>query len=403
MPPFRFVLSTDHTPVAPATPLWKELLPTSRRAAGGLPGEALPNEDAQVTYGGYFSALRNALAADHCAALCGALSRIIQRSIRPECIEVVEIQLLKHGHFYHPACVVVLMTGVAHHLALNVALSPDGIALLPKETAALDALARQKGLTSVPRVLAQGYCALEGRLGQWFLAPWFEGFHEFHLTSLERGRQAVTVWDGAPNPTVLNNAQADALLEGAARIITTAVNPHTLANIFPWHHAAGDFVVRLGAGGHPQVRLITVRDYQPLLPPTQGEDGAGDDAPLERLLYALLLLVIQTAVRLRVDRLDGVGEIAIYPDSVVGAICRGCLDGIGHMCRRWNLPPDLELAAREYLSTPSLEELSQLSAAVAGGFASASPERKAFAPYLKAHVKALHVQLQDSVSTRQSH
>jgi hypothetical protein len=403
MPPFRFLLSCDQPPVAPATPLWKEFLPTSRGAAGGLPGEALPKEDAQVTYGGYFSALHNALAADHCAALCEAVTGITQTSIRPDRIESVEIHLLKHGHFYHPACVVVLMAGVAHHLALNVALSPDGIALLPKETAALDALARQAGFTSVPRVLAQGFCALEGRLGQWFLAPWFEGFHEFHLTPLEGGRQAVAVWDGAPNPTVLNNAQTDALLEGAARILTTAVNPHTLAHIFPWHHAAGDFVVRLDAGGHPQVRLITVRDYQPLLPPTQGEDGAGDDAPLERLLYALLLLVVQAALRLRVDRLDGVGEIAIYPDSLVGAICRGCLDGIGQMCRRWNLPPDLELAAREYLSTPSLDELSQLSAAVAGGFASASPEREAFAPYLKAHVRALHAQLQDRVSTRQSH
>lgn len=395
MPPFRFTLSTAQTPVVAGTPLWETSLPTNRATAGGRSGEAADHAGASITYGAYFSALQNTLAADRCAALCEAIAGITQTSTRFECIEKVEIQLLKHGHFYHPACVVVIVAGVTHHLALNAALTPDGIALLPKETAALDTLAQQEGFISVPRVLARGCCAqADGQDWQWFLTPWFDGFHEFHLTRLEGGRQAVTVWDGAQKPTVLNHAQTAALLEGAARILTIAVNPHTLAHIFPWHHAAGDFVVRLDAAGHPQVRLVTVREYQPLLPPNPDLAEGEDNAALERLLYALLLLVIQTALRLRVDRLDGVGEIALYPVSVVSAICRGCLDGIGQMCRRWNLPPELDLAAREYLSSPTLEELRQLSTAVVGGFAEGSLERKAFAPHFDAHVKALHAQLQ---------
>ena len=401
MPPFRFLLSADHTPVAPGTPLWEAPLPTSRGAAGG--GAPASEDGAPISCGAYFSALEEALAADDCAVICEAMAGITQPSPGAprtpkgaDRLDRVEIQLLKHGHFYHPARLVVHADGVAHPLALNAALSPDGIAQLPKETAALDALASQAGLDSVPRVLAQGDCiSPDGRGWRWFLAPWFEGFHEFHLTRVGDGGQAVVVWNGAADtdPTLLDAAQTDALLEGAARILTTAFNPHTLAHIFPWHHAAGDFVLRLGADGRPRVRLITVRDYQPLLPPA--EDNGEEDAFLERLLYALLLLVVQAALRLRVDRLDGVGEVAVHPPRVVAAICRGFRDGITAMCQRWGLPVDLELPVMAYLGTPSLDDLSQLSAAVYGGFALESPERQAFAPYFDAHVKVLHARLQD--------
>lgn len=403
MPPFHFLLSADLTPVAPTTPLWKAPLPTSRVSAGGLSSEDAAQEGPRITYGAYFSALENALSADRCAVLCEALAALTKGPIAADRIESVEIQLLKHGHFYHPACVVARVAGVAHRLALNIALSPDGMALLPKETEALGALARQAGVTSVPRVLAMGACAHDGdRDWPWFLTPWFEGFHEFHLTRLDDGREVVTVWDQTPGPSALNPAQTNALLAGAARILTSAFDPHSLAHIFPWHHAAGDFVVRLDDDGHPRVRLITVRDYQPLLP-RQAEDDTEADAFLERLLYALLLLVVQAALRLRVDRLDGVGEIAVHPVSVVSAICSGCLDGIGRMCRRWNLPADLDLAARAYLAAPSLDELNQLNSVVYGGFALGSPEREALAPHVKAHVNALHAHLQGGASTPSSH
>lgn len=404
MPPFRFLLSTDHTPVVPETPLWMAPLPTSRGVAGGPSGDAATNHDGPVSYGAYFGTLQEALAADNCAALREAIGRTARTTITPEQIESVEIQLLKHGHFYHPARVVVFAAGIAHSMALNLAVTADGIALLPRETAALTALARQGGLDNLPRVLAQGECvSAQGQVWRWFLAPWFEGFHEFHLTGVPGGRQAVTVWSGTPQPTLLSAHQTDALLEGAARLLATAFNPHTLAHIFPWHHAAGDFVVRMGPGGQPQVRLITVRDYQALLPPIEADDAGEDDAFLERLLYALLLLAVQVALRLRVDRLDGVGEIAVHPVCVLTAICRGYLAGVDQMCRRWDLPRELSLAVRAYLGTPSLDDLNQINASVVGGFAPGSEEREALGPCMEEHAKALHGALQSMASAVPSH
>jgi hypothetical protein len=358
-----------------------------------------------ITCGNYFTALQSALSEDDGAALCHGLAALEAAPVRLEQIERVDIQLLKHGHFYHPSRLVVTLGGKVRHLALNAALTPDGIALLPREVAALDALAEQAGFAGVPRVLAKGSCMLAGnRRGQWFLAPWFDDYHEFHLTrrgdacpSREADRLSVSVWDAAATPLLLTGAQTDALLEGAAGVLTTAVNPHTLAHIFPWHHAAGDFVVRLDDLGTPHVRLITVRDYPPLLPPPEAGQGGSDsdsEAALERLLYALLLLVVQASLRLRVDRLDGVGEIVLYPVSVLAPICKGLLDGLVRMTARWRLPAELDEVVADYLRSLPLARLRDLNDAIQGGFAVGSPERGALAPHLERHARALHHQLQ---------
>jgi hypothetical protein len=396
MVPFRFLLSEDQTPVAPGSPHWALPLPVARKAAADTAAAHRLPDGAAPTYGAYFRSLEEALGEDRCRPLRDALLRLTGAPPGPADIEAVVIQLLKHGHFYHPSKVTVRAAGTPHRLALNVALSADGIDLLPRETAALRRLAEQGDGLGVPRVLAQGVCAparsADRPPGMWFLSPWYDDFHEFHLTRQPDGRLAVGVWDGAPDPPLLSADQTARLLEGAARRLTAAVNPHTLAHIFPWHHAAGDFVVRLDRSGHPALRLVTVREYQPLLPPPEAEVDA--EASLERLLYALALLVVQAALRLRVDRLDGVGEVALHPVAVVAPICRGLLDGLVRMRRRWQLPAELDGVLADYLGTLSPAQIQDLNHELQGGFAPGSPERAACAPHLEAHAEALHTCLQ---------
>ncbi|MDJ0783098.1 MAG: hypothetical protein QNJ22_14070 [Desulfosarcinaceae bacterium] len=399
MPAFRFTHSVDGTPVTPGSPLWQAPLPTSRATAAGWS----PARDADapaLTCGAYFSALHQALSRDHCAPLREAVRALTGAPEASARIDHVEIRLLKHGHFYHPAWVAVKADGRRHQLALNVALTPDGIDLLPQETAALKTLAAQGDDLGLPQVLVEGACrpadgpdpVLPAQVGQWFLCPWFDGFHEFHLTRAPSGPLVVAVWDGSVSPHRLDATQTADLLTAAAARLATAVDPHTLAHIFPWHHAAGDFVVRLDSAGSPEVRLITARDYQPLLPPPESE--IDPDTAIERLLYALLLLVIQAALRLRVDRLDGVGEIVLYPTTMVAPICRGLLTGLIRMRRRWRLPAQLDAVVTDYLRTPSLAELSALNQELQGGFAPGSPERRTCAAILEPHVEALYHELQ---------
>ncbi len=108
-----------------------------------------------------------------------------------------------------------------------------------------------------------------------FLADWFEGFHEFHL-SLDPldGIQKLVLWDGSPRPNYLSRHQTRHVYIEISKILTLYYNPRTYDQIFPWHHGAGDFVVRVD-GDRIEVRLVTVRQYGPLADPEDMSDGRG--------------------------------------------------------------------------------------------------------------------------------
>ena len=60
----------------------------------------------------------------------------------------------------------------------------------------------------------------------------------------------------------------------AAFILTLYYDVETFEQIFPWHHAAGDFVVKADEGA-VDVRLVTARQYAPMIEPN-------DDMPPTR-------------------------------------------------------------------------------------------------------------------------
>jgi hypothetical protein len=107
-------------------------------------------------------------------------------------------------------------------------------------------------------------------------------------------------------------------------------------------------------------------------------------------MYALLLLIVQASLRLRVDRLDGIGDLALHPVSVVAPICRGLLDGLASMRARWQLPEALDGVLQDYVRSLSFTQLRDLNQAVQGGFAPGSPERDLLACHLDGHVGELH-------------
>ena len=74
---------------------------------------------------------------------------------------------------------------------------------------------------------------------------------------------ALIVWDGAATPTLLRESTNGILLRQAAMILTACYDPVTTEQIFPWHHAAGDFVIRCDKDTL-SVRLITARGLVPV-------------------------------------------------------------------------------------------------------------------------------------------
>ena len=170
----------------------------------------------------------------------------------------------------------------------------------------------------------------------------------------------------------------DRLHQEAARILSRHYNPLTFEQIFPWHHAAGDFVVRIDA---PElaVRLVTVRQYAPLFAHCVADAGP---APAADGLAGLLLFLANLSLRTRVDRLDGVGDVVLAEASVIGPTIAGMLAG---MAERGDSPPD---DFRAYLLERSPAQLAEVFMRVMEGWHPGAAETAPVRDVLADHVLA---------------
>ena len=146
-----------------------------------------------------------------------------------------------------------------------------------------------------------------------YLGQWFDGFHEFHLTApIDSDPDPIVVW--APEPIYLTqSSHKKALCHEMARILTDFYNPLTFEQIGPWHHAAGDFTVH-ATPDSIETKLITVRDYRPLM------IAPAETTPAS-ILEGLLLFFMHLSVQMRLDRLDGTGDLVWAGDwAVIGTV-----------------------------------------------------------------------------------
>jgi len=251
----------------------------------------------------------------------------------------VAIFLEKHGAFYHPARLQVAIKDQTLFFVVNVAASNHGRRALSREVEALEHLNDQRPFGWFPTV----YSFMSDELPM-FLGDWFDGFHEFHLTRRPGCEDlTIVVWDGVATPCLLSEKQAADLYRNAAMILTACYDPITACQIFPWHHAAGDFVIRIERGG-VSVRLITVRDYIPLF-------GCTAEPEDERsLLDALSVFFVHLSVRMRLDRLDGVSEVAWASDRCLAPLVDGFFQGLDLTARMSGFPETFPDAFRHYFN-----------------------------------------------------
>lgn len=302
MPAFHYAIAGVLDDIDPHHPILEKALPSDRHNdEGGAP----------VLCGTYFEAATRFLS-DH----MGAVEAFVG-----EKAEQVHIILEKHGAFYHPARIVV--NGADHRpLALNVAVCDRGSVTMEREVRGLGAVGAGAAAKDVPEVLATGAVRLGNKPPiSCFLAPWFAGYHEFHWSRKSEETAGILVWDGFGKGSWLSQEDTKGLTEQASRILTLAYGYRDFHQIFPWHHAAGDFIVRCDENG-VSVRLITVRHYGALtaMPPADADTG-------DRI-EALLDFFWNLSLRMRLDRLDGIGDLFFAPDTVVPAIITGFLDAL---------------------------------------------------------------------------
>ena len=301
MPSIQFFLANTDHPMDSHHPLWQRQLP-ERKDSVAL---AADHQSRSMTYGDYFSAIADFCASNAWHPILSAMQQSLQRPITIQEILQLSVFLEKHGALYHPGRVMVTTPDQAISFVVNVAASDAGRNTLPLEMDALARLGDQRPFGWFPTLYSG---VLEPT--PMFLANWFDGYHEFHLTrSKKKADLSTIVWDGAQTPHLLTDQQSADLYRQASMILTACYDPLTTDQIYPWHHAAGDFVVR-EKGPSVDVKLITVRNYAPV--PTLTTVPKNERALLDNLVAFCLHL----SIGMRLDRLDGVLETALGTGNV---------------------------------------------------------------------------------------
>lgn len=378
---FNYYVDYPAVRISPDDLQWSMPLPMNRQ-----PSKLSANRSAsEITYGDYFQSTGDFLTR-HLPFLISTLGGTAETEAASTAIKKVDIHLVKHGAFYHPAKVTVHTDQGKFLMALNVAVGREGRALLGIETANLKRLHHNAICREVlPRVLVQGEGFSPGNKPvPIFAAEWFDGFCEFHICADSgccEGR-AWKVWD-ENGDWCMTPDQVAALYHRAAFILTACYHPLTFEAVLDWHHAAGDFVVKR-SGKEVDVRLVTVRRYTTLC-----DVPADDGKALADILDAWVLFVLDVTLRIRLDRLDGVGRVVWADDWVVPHVWQGFVQGTGHMAARLDLPADLIDGLFQYLAAHSVEDLIGLGRSVAARLNKLSEETAVIHEHLSGHAALL--------------
>ncbi len=369
---FKYFLADRSDPVTEDGDLWNASIPLSRNPqADDFANPAGP------TYGDYFTAVRHFLEDRQCQVLTAAIRAAGSRPCLVEDIEGIDIFLVKHGQFYHPCRVDVLVKNHSCAFVVNVAVSTFGKYAIEREFNLLNHLASIHSSHYVPVVYAYGAITMpSGFEVKMFLAEWFDDFHEFHLSRHPISDQVrIRVWHADHPPRYLTDAETEFLYQEIAKIITCCYNPETFEQIHPWHHAAGDFVVCY-SGDPLQVRLITVRNYGALL-----ENANCDETTL---LEAMLFFLTNLSIRTRLDRLDGVGDIVWADTLAVNGTVQGFMDGLKSKIPRW------DHRFRQFLKSFSVLDFIEICEATADSYHPLAPEIPVIRRHLQQHATEVY-------------
>ena len=245
----------------------------------------------------------------------------LQREVKEEQVSKIAIFLEKHGAFYHPARVEVSLATQAAPLifALNAAISRQGLTLMDTECRCLGQLIPLPHPESpVPAVFGQTRLSFNGKMVGFFLAHWFVGYQEFHVTDSHEETLPIALWQSDGTQVKMAESHHFEIYSNASRILTSFYNPITFEQIFPWHHAAGDFIVR-EINGTMDVKLITIRGYSALF----DIDKPPEKRNMEDIFQGLLLFLVNLSLRMRIDRIDGTGHYHFLPADTVHATLTG--------------------------------------------------------------------------------
>ena len=383
-PQFKYFLSDATNPVQKNSEIWSIPLPTTRKQPQRVTGIS-------ITYGDYFSAVHSFLEQNRFEILISAFSKSINRQIIPEEIKEIRVCLIKHGEFYHPSIVEAVLNKRSYQFVVNVAISAAGRGCIEREYNCLKRLGNDFLFSSIPKVYGYGKaCVKESRHSiSMFLGQWFEGFNEFHISHDKTdNKYRILIWDSEKGNYFLSPDNTLELYRQAAMILTGYYNIETFEQIFPWHHAAGDFVLRL-QNNKAKLKLITVRQYAPMFAKKEGDEDT--DRNVEMILEAMLVFLLNLSIRMRLDRIDGTGDIVWSDDIAVQGTLKGFFQGLNRKDSTGLFSDSFYAYFHNYLLSSCTEnDFYDLSLAIVNSYNQLAPEIPVIRQNIKKHAEVLY-------------
>ena len=376
-PEFSYFLASEKNPIRQSCPEWTSVLPVSRTPLG-------PECNGRViTYGDYFNAVRIFLEREQYRTVVSALSCVDLGNVGIAQIPAIRVFLVKHGQYYHPSRIDIDCGENVISFVLNVAVSAIAREMIKKEAVALEFLCSHFAYSFLPKVCARGEVCIDGgRDFGMFLGQWFGDYHEFHLSrGADGGRNRIIVWDGNRAKHFLSPEQTRAVYGRAALILTAYYNLVTFEQISSWHHAAGDFVIRQDRD-RIIMKLVTVRQYSPLI------EHAKPDIHL--ILEALQLFLLNLSLHMRLDRIDGVGDMVWAGDMAVAGAVDGFFRGLMLQVKSGLIPGEMVAGCREYLAAVSRSEWIDMTVSMVNRYDSGLPELSLIRRNLNQHAACLY-------------
>ena len=279
-----------------------------------------------LTLKDYFGALQKFILSGDGKYLHAALEkiRLPGSNSPPADISEIHIHSEKHGAYYHIASIKPAGFDKNVKLAVTTALAHTAKVSLQKEFLLLQQLSKKNSeflpalfyKKSVPWQTDSGEAEFYMVLGEWLA-----DYHEWHISdNPAEKKQQIQLWDYEKGYRFLSDAESHDIIRQAAYILTSCYDQVSYRQVYPWHHGAGDFVVKADTGTI-QVKLITVRQYEPLVHFAQTEEH-------DRLVAAIQFL-LNLSLRMRLDRIDGVGEPGWLDAYAVQGAVAGFFAGLG--------------------------------------------------------------------------
>jgi len=387
MPRFKFFLSSRNDSVREDDFIWSTPIPLSRYQSPSILDQ---DNDILINHGDYFTAARDFLERDRYAIITQAVCQYLNRKISSDEIEEIRIFLDKHGGFYHPSKIETVLQAVKIPFVLNVAVTDVGKQCAQREYRLLKKLSTQYPDSFVPKVYARGsvFIKMDQAEIRMFLGEWFEGFNEFHISlDPDDKKYKIMVWDHGHGNFFLTPHQTTELYRQAAKILTFYYNVETFEQISSWHHAAGDFVLTCQKDDI-ELKLVTVRQYRSMYENNIAFGSIGPDSEL--ILEALLVFFLNMAIKMRIDRLDGVGDIVWSDDVAIKGILKGFFEALALKPLFSMFSEPLDHCFRQHLLSCRRADFFDLNHAIVHTYSLNAPEVPVIQQHLEKHVEDLY-------------